>query len=235
MDAYVSLQRAVSRKSNIPAIFLWPGLFEYPTRTTINTCPRATEKPMTQDDRQTAVAREMNDFIIAVAENRDRLAFKALFEHFAPRLKGFLQRQGSDPQLAEEVVQETMVKVWRKAGQFDPVKASASTWVFTIARNLRIDMLRKAARPEPDPDDPAFATAPDPGAFDAVSREQEALRLRAAVARLPAEQQEVLKLAFFEEKAHPQVAEELGIPLGTVKSRIRLAFKRVRTELGEEP
>lgn len=176
----------------------------------------------------------MNHLLLAVAEHEDRQAFQTLFEYFAPRVKAFLFKQGTTPEMAEEVVQETMVNVWRKSAQFDPARASASTWIFTIARNLRIDMLRKESRPAPDPDDPALVPDPEPAAHDEIARQQETDRLKSAVAALPQEQQEVLTLAFFEEKAHPQVAEELGIPLGTVKSRIRLAFRRIRSELGEE-
>jgi RNA polymerase sigma-70 factor (ECF subfamily) len=175
----------------------------------------------------------MNHLLIAVAENEDRQAFQTLFEYFAPRVKAFLFKQGTTPEMAEEVVQETMVNVWRKSAQFDPARASASTWIFTIARNLRIDMLRKENRPAPDMDDPALVPDPEPAAHDSIARAQEADRLKSAVSALPREQQEVLELAFFQEKAHPQVAEELGIPLGTVKSRIRLAFRRIRSELGE--
>ena len=142
-------------------------------------------------------------------------------------------RQGTRGQLADEVIQETMVRIWRKAGQFDPARASASTWIFTIARNIRIDLIRKANRPEPDMNDPAFVPDPEPLPHDRLSREQEAGRLLDIVADLPAEQQEVLRLAFFEEKSHPEVAAELGIPLGTVKSRIRLAMKRIRNEFGD--
>ncbi len=176
---------------------------------------------------------DMNGLLAIVAENRDRAAFQALFEFFAPRIKAFMYRQGTSPDMAEEVLQETMVNVWRKAGQFDPAKASASTWIFTIARNARIDLLRKENRPSPDLKDPALVPDPEPHAQDRISQKQEAGRLKEAVAGLPKEQQEVLHLAFFEEKAHPQVAEELGIPLGTVKSRIRLACKRIRAELGD--
>ncbi len=168
-----------------------------------------------------------------MADAQDRSAFAALFEHFAPRINAFLQRQGSDPAQAEEVVQETMVNVWRKASLFDPARASASTWVFTIARNLRIDMIRKASRPEPDMMDPAFVPDADPPPEEIIVRNQTAGRLKDAVAKLPQAQQDVLRLAFFEEKAHPQVAEELDIPLGTVKSRIRLAFKSIRSEFGD--
>jgi len=178
-------------------------------------------------------ADRMNDAILAVARIEDRAAFQEVFEFFAPRVKAFVMRQGSNPQAAEEVVQETMVNVWRKAKQFDPTKASASTWVFTIARNLRIDHLRKANRPEPDMNDPALVPDADPQAPGRIERRQEADRLKAALAALPNEQRQVLHLAFFEDKPHAEVAAELNLPLGTVKSRIRLAMKRMRTELGD--
>ena len=99
----------------------------------------------------------MDELIVAVAKHRDRAAFRQLFDHYAPRLKAFVIRQGLDSQMAEEVTQEAMVRVWQKAQQFDPSKARASTWIFTIARNLRIDFLRKSYRPELDPNDPAMA------------------------------------------------------------------------------
>ena len=148
-------------------------------------------------------------------------------------MKGYLQRGGADPDVAEEVTQQAMINVWRKAGQFDPNKAAATTWVFAIARNARIDHLRRQNRPEPDHDDPAFQREPEPPATERIAQEQEAARLRAAVGRLPEEQQAVLQKAFFEGKAHGAVAAELDVPLGTVKSRIRLALRRIRSELGE--
>jgi len=189
---------------------------------------------MNRDEPQDEAVGRIDRLLAAVADNQDRAAFHEVFEHFAPRLKAFILRQGSNPQLAEEVVQETMVNVWRKAGQFDPSKASASTWVFTIARNLRIDHLRKANRPEPDMNDPALAPDPEPHALEHISRRQAESRMRKALAGLPSEQQDVLQAVFFEDKPHAQAAAELDIPLGTVKSRIRLALKRIRLELGDE-
>ena len=171
--------------------------------------------------------------LVAVAETRDRAAFRALFDHFAPRIKAFMLRQGADTTMAEEIVQEAMVRVWTKAAQFDPQKASAATWIFTIARNLRIDLIRKAARPEPDANDPAFLPDPEPSAPDVIALGQGAARLRRLLDNLPAEQREVLTCAFFEDKTHPEIAQHLDIPLGTVKSRIRLALKRVRAEFGD--
>jgi RNA polymerase sigma-70 factor (ECF subfamily) len=188
---------------------------------------------MSENDPPNTVE-QLDRLLVAVADNHDRQAFKALFEYFAPRVKAFSLRQGADPGMAEEIVQETMVNVWRKAKQFEAAKASASTWIFAIARNMRIDMLRRATRPEPDMNDPAMVPDPDPPAHEVIHRKQEARRIREAFASLPGEQQEVLRLAFFEDKTHPQVAEELGLPLGTVKSRIRLAFERLRRAVGEE-
>ena len=186
-------------------------------------------KPKTVTDETTW----LNDLILRVSVGKDRIAFRELFQHFAPRIKGFFQGQGSSPDKADEVVQEAMVNVWRKAHLFDPSKAKASTWIFTIARNSRIDLLRKENRPEPDYSDPTFHAADEPRPDEVYERENEAKKLKAILDGLPAEQQKVLRLAFFEEKAHVEIAEELNLPLGTVKSRIRLAFKRLRSELGE--
>ena len=176
---------------------------------------------------------EFEDLIVAIARRRDRTAFRALFDHFAPRLKTFFMRGGLDPSAAEEIVQETMVKVWRKADQFDPAKAKASTWIFSIARNLRVDFLRKEKRPQPDFNDPMFVPDAEPDGFDTLSVAQEADMVREAFAALPPDQKAVLTLAFYEEKPHSEIASELGLPLGTVKSRIRLAFQRIRSGLGE--
>ena len=176
---------------------------------------------------------DINDLIRIVAQERDRNAFRIVFKHFAPRLLAFLKKRGSEQQIAEEVTQETMVNVWNKAGQFNPSKAAASTWIFTIARNAWIDHLRKSKRPEIDENDPALVPEPEPAAHDVMSRRQETECLVSAVNKLPADQKEVLQLAFFQDKAHGEVAKELGIPLGTVKSRIRLALNRIRGELGD--
>jgi len=189
--------------------------------------------PMNEADTGANVTDRLNDLLLAVGRDRDRTAFQALFTHFAPRLRVFMNGRRTDPNLAEEIVQETMVNVWRKARQFEPAKASAATWIYTIARNVRIDMLRKISRPEPDFNDPAFVPEVDPPAPELISQKQQAARLREVFASLPDEQRKVLRLAFMEEKTHNQISVELGIPLGTVKSRIRLALKRVRSEVGE--
>ena len=176
---------------------------------------------------------EQSRWIVAVAESRDRKAFKQLFDYFAPRIKGFCQNNGSTADRADEVVQEAFVNVWRKAGLFDPRKASAGAWIFAIARNSRIDLIRKENRPEADTTDPFFDQKEPESPLSVLETVRKSKTVRSFVKDLPAEQQQVLKLAFFEEMAHSEIAEKLGIPLGTVKSRIRLAFKRIRSELGE--
>lgn len=169
-----------------------------------------------------------------IAASANRQAFAELFDHFAPRLKSFLMRQGTDGGAAEDLAQETMLAVWRKAKLFDPARASAGTWIFTIARNLRIDAIRKQARPEFDADDPAFVPDSDLAADDMMSAEEMGDRVRSALAELPTEQAEVIKLSFYEDKPHAAIATQLSLPLGTVKSRLRLAMKRIRAALGDD-
>jgi RNA polymerase sigma factor (sigma-70 family) len=185
----------------------------------------ANESRMPTDD-------EINYWIRAVAETADRPAFAALFRHFAPRIKGFLMRGGADDAVAEDLAQETLVALWRRAASFDPARAQASTWLYTIARNLRIDHHRRTAGgqieapydwdPELQPED-AHLT-PDE-LLQAAQRER---GVRQALAELPPEQAQVLRLSFFEEHPHGRIAQDLGIPLGTVKSRIRLAVTQLR-------
>lgn len=173
--------------------------------------------------------------LLAVAEHRDRDAFAALFEHFAPRLKGYLIRLGAQPMQAEEMAQEAMVSVWRKAEQFDPARASAATWIFRIARNLRLDAGRREqimAGFEPDLSDAPDAPETPEGATVARERDD---RVRAAMANLSPEQVQVLRLSFFQDRPHSEIADELNLPLGTVKSRIRLALQRLRAALEGEP
>lgn len=167
-----------------------------------------------------------------VAQSRDRKAFATLFDHFAPRLKSFMLRGGADPETAEEISQEAMIIVWNKAEQYDRSKAALSTWIFTIARNKRIDMLRREMRPEIEPENYPVAEQ-GPAADEKVESDEASVTLRDRIATLPAEQQEVLQKAFFEDKSHGVISEELGLPLGTVKSRIRLALGRLRGTLGE--
>lgn len=178
---------------------------------------------------------EFNAWMACVAQDGDRQAFAALFKHFAPRIKGYLMRVGTAPERAEELAQETMVQLWRRASSFDPARASLSTWLYTIARNLRIDHLRRTrgdaceGQEGWDADQqPADAHLPPEELLLASQREH---GVRRALAELPPEQSLVLQLSFFEERPHATIARDLGIPLGTVKSRIRLAVAQLRRKL----
>ncbi len=170
--------------------------------------------------------------VIAIAEHADRKAFATLFGHFAPRIKAYLMRLGASSAVAEELAQEAMLTVWRKAGYFDPRKAQASTWIFTIARNLRIDALRRENHPEPQPEDFALDMSVPADAEERAISAQHEKRLRLAIATLPPDQAEVVTLSFFADKPHVDICRDLGIPLGTVKSRLRLAMGRLRAALG---
>ncbi|WP_248308389.1 sigma-70 family RNA polymerase sigma factor [Bosea sp. 124] len=172
-----------------------------------------------------------NALIVAIARSADREAFARLFDHFAPRVKGLLMKAGTSAELAEEVAQETLLAVWRKAAMFDPAKASAGTWIATIARNLRIDIARRETRSRLsqvyeilDEDGPEQPDA-------AVSGAERDVRIRAAMTELSPDQYRVVELAFLEGLSHQDVARRLAIPLGTVKSRLRLAMSHLRGKL----
>lgn len=170
----------------------------------------------------------------AIAARRDRDAFARLFKHFAPRLKGFGIRRGTDPASSEELAQETMLTVWRKAETFDPRRATVSTWIFTIVRNKRIDLFRRTGHADADLDEARETVYEGPSADEELNKVQASLALRKAMKVLPEDQAAVLQKAFFEDKSHSIIAEELGLPLGTVKSRIRLALARLRGALPED-
>lgn len=172
--------------------------------------------------------------LLAAIAQRDRSAFAELFGRYAVRVKAFMMRAGTAEDDADEIAQEVLVTVWRKAHQFDPRKAAVSTWIFTIARNRRIDMIRRRTRPEPDPEDPLFQPDPEPGGLQALSATQVSVRVQECIAGLPEDQRAVLRAAFYDGLSHAEIAAHLDLPLGTVKSRIRLAFRAMRAELGED-
>lgn len=181
----------------------------------------------------TIEARELAQWLSDVAQFQDRAAFAKLFGHFAPRLKGYLIRLGSDAGMAEELVQDVMLTVWRRADSFDAAQAGVATWIYTIARNRRIDRLRRERHPVVDPDDPLLVAEtenPERG-IENAEREHS---LRRAIGRLPKEQAELLHMAFFEDQPHSGIARMTRLPLGTVKSRIRLALARLRRELAPD-
>ena len=174
-----------------------------------------------------------DDLLVAVGKSRSRDAFVRLFGHYAPRVKSFLMKGGLSPEQADEVAQETMLTVWQKAPAFDPKKAGAGTWIFTIARNKRIDLQRKGGRDVQYPegmDFPAGAVLADVQ----MSDEQSAKKLSVAIDALPPEQADLIRKVYFEDKTQNDIAAETGIPLGTVKSRIRLGLGKLRDAMKEE-
>jgi len=175
----------------------------------------------------------MTALLSALKASPDEAIFGELFRYYGPRLKSYMRKLGAGEDLAEELAQEAMASVWRKAHLFDASKAGAGTWIFSIARNLRIDAFRRQRRPEVGFDDPALV--PDePSTPDMMlDQNRQAIAVRLALAALPQEQAQIVHLSFFEDKPHAEIAVELGIPLGTVKSRMRLAFQRFRKALGE--
>lgn len=180
------------------------------------------------DIEQTSPSRE-TEWMLAVRDNRDRAAFAQLFDHFAPRLKGFAMRAGANSAEAEDIVQDVMIKVWQRAHQFDPEQAQVSGWIYRIARNQQIDRFRKARRPEPEMLLPEEDTVPDAG--QVVALEQETAGLRAALSRLKPDQREMVERAYLGELSHTEIQAETGLPLGTIKSRIRLALDKLRHEM----
>jgi len=181
---------------------------------------------------------EWSTLLVRVGKERDRSAFEQLFAHFAPLIKGFqLSRggQGTAIEAADELVQDVMFKVWLKSASFDPSRASASTWIFTIMRNCRIDALRKDQR-QPDTEsgldvDDIWDDSQDqqPLVFLQQARNQQSVK--DGLASLPPEQSHIIEKAYVEGKSHSEISEELGLPLGTVKSRVRLALKKLQSTL----
>jgi len=185
------------------------------------------------DDDEGVISQNPANWITAIAARADRAAFAALFAFYAPRIKSMLMRAGASADTGEDIAQETLLTIWRKAAYFDPHRASASAWVFTIARNIRIDRLRHDKRAKLsmlyemiEAEEPELPDA----TLDAAERAE---RVRAAIGQIPEEQVRVLQLSFFEGRAHGDIAQQLDLPLGTVKSRLRLAMNRLRHLLGD--
>jgi RNA polymerase sigma-70 factor (ECF subfamily) len=171
--------------------------------------------------------------LIDATASRNRDAFGSLFRHFAPRIKAYGIKGGASIPLAEELAQETMISVWRGAHSFDRRRASGSSWIFTIARNRRIDLWRREARPEIKPEDLEVAGTEDTQPDSAQEACEVGRHLRAAVDTLSPDQSMVLRKAFFEDKSHGTISDELELPLGTVKSRIRLGLARLKVLMAE--
>lgn len=168
------------------------------------------------------------NLLARIAGDRDRHALAELFRQLAPRLKSMMLKLGADAALAEDLVQETLLAVWRKAHLYSPERGAAVTWIFTIARNLRIDQLRRLSNKPYEDLEGIDATDDAPSGLQVVEQQQVVARVTAALANLPEDQREVVHLSFLNDMTHADIAEKLGIPLGTVKSRLRLAYGRLR-------
>ncbi|MBF9048634.1 sigma-70 family RNA polymerase sigma factor [Roseobacter sp. HKCCD9010] len=164
--------------------------------------------------------------VTAIAASQDQAAFADLFRHFAPKVKAFLIKSGADVSLAEECMQDVMATLWRKAHMYDPARASVATWIFTVARNRKIDLLRKYARPEPE--DLPWGPEAAPDQAEVIALQQDSARLAEALKNLPEKQRILIERAYFGDLTHSEIAAETGLPLGTIKSRIRLALDRLR-------
>jgi RNA polymerase sigma factor (sigma-70 family) len=192
---------------------------------------RGYEEATTAMTASTDVSKRMAGLVRRVADARDREAFAQLFDHYAPRLAAYLQKLGAEPALAEEIAQDAMVALWRKADQFDASKSSVGTWLYRIARNRRIDLLRRARGGEVELGEAEQPVDDAPRPDEQLAAHQRETLVRRAMRALPAEQLALVRLAFFEGRSHSEIASETGLPLGTVKSRIRLAFSRLRRGL----
>jgi len=171
---------------------------------------------------------QQTTWMLAVRDARDRSAFARLFDYYAPRLKGFLMKSGASSEAAEEVIQDVMLTVWRKAGQFDPHKSQVSGWIYQIARNRHVDVLRKTKKPLPEE---LSLVTHDDDASQIIALEQEVDKLKTALGRLKREQRDMIERAFLGEHSHQEISDDTGLPLGTIKSRIRLGLDRLRHEL----
>jgi RNA polymerase sigma-70 factor (ECF subfamily) len=179
------------------------------------------------ETRQPTELSEQTQWMLAVRDKADRTAFARLFDFYAPRVKAMTIRGGAAPAVAEEIAQDVMLRVWRHARQFDPSRAQVSSWIYQIARNRRIDLARGA--PPPLPEDLAAPAEID--AESALALEQEVVQLRSALAALPASQRAMIEKAYLGELSHQEISRQTSLPLGTVKSRLRLALDRLRHEL----
>jgi RNA polymerase sigma-70 factor (ECF subfamily) len=173
----------------------------------------------------------MADLLRRIAERSDAAAFRELYEAYGPRVKAYMMRQGADAGTAEDLAQETLLTVWRKAALYTSDKGSMTTWVFAIARNLRIDRLRREVAWQELPEGRSAEVSEAPLPDEAVAEKERQQRVQGALAALPAEQKEVVALAYLEGLSHSEIAERLGMPLGTVKSRMRAAYRKIRQTL----
>lgn len=215
--------RAIAKCVHVPMRSL--AFAQYPPRL----APRVGEfRRAAVDERVTSESEEQ--LLLRVAAG-DRAAFANVFNAYARRVKSYLIRLGASPAIAEDLAQDAMVSVWRRAASYDPAKAKASTWIFVIARNAWIDRLRRervefAYRDTLVLEEESDDESPD----DAAVRGQTEDQMARALATLSPEQRQVVQLSFFEDRPHSEIAERLSLPLGTVKSRLRLALIKLKAQ-----
>lgn len=174
-------------------------------------------------------------WLMAVALEHDRKAFERLYGQFAPKIKSYMIRQGADTAAADDLAQETMVQIWRKAEQYNPAKAAPSAWIFRIARNLQIDRLRRQKFHEVELTTEADRADESVSGHERSEEQVDVDKLRGLAEDLPIDQMEVIQLAFFEGLSHSEISQRLDLPLGTVKTRLRLAIGKLRSAIGEQP
>jgi len=194
---------------------------------------RSALKLVSNNDQNTALelAKHHRHLIALVGGKQDRVAFQALFEHFAPRIKAIMLKGGVNMMQAEDLMQDVMMTVWRKSSQFSPDRGTVGAWIFTIARNARIDLFRKASsRPYDDVYELEIA-ADDKSSDDAMLQVEREECVSAALKELPQDQREVIQLAFIADMSQSEIAKKLSLPIGTVKSRMRLAYGKLKGKL----
>jgi RNA polymerase sigma factor (sigma-70 family) len=200
---------------------------------------RVTENRVTTLKSSEKRSDQWSQLLISVGENRDRKAFAQLFKHFGPLLKGFAhasRNEGWFPGLGDDLVQEVMIKVWNKAAGYNAEKASATTWIYTVARNCRIDMLRRKSNTQHLPlENEDFWHEPDEETpISLLQQKRSEDKVQASLAQLPKEQDQILRKVYLEGKSHAEASAELGLPLGTVKSRVRLALQKMQIIVSKE-
>ncbi len=193
----------------------------------VNPSPPVPDVSKTKNDDQ---ARE---WLRLIARDRSKQAFEQLYKLYAPKIKHYMLRQGAEAAAAEDLSQETMVQIWRKAEQYSPDKAAPSAWIYRIARNLRIDKLRRQKFHEVELNDAVHVDTPERAQTDESESSLDARHLSESMADLPGEQRDILHLAYYRGLSQSEISQHLDIPLGTVKSRLRLAFGRLKTAMGD--
>ena len=187
---------------------------------------------MVKNTTQSELVTRLTDCLSRVAEQRDKNAFAQLFDHYAPLIRAYsLAREPGADLVADELAQEVMLRIWLKASSYNSRLANINTWVFTLARNCRIDYLRRNGRFVSDIDPTEiFNDLEDegPGPFQLVQQSRLQENIKSGLEKLPKEQSEILRKVYLEGKSHQETSEALKLPLGTVKSRVRLALKKLQ-------